>query len=325
MKIITGARGFSKDEPLKIDRRQLKRFIPRVQSRFSLVELLVVISILAVLMSLLTPSLNKMAFQAGLIGCKNNLKNIHLGLTLYVDDYNEFYPEFEGPRKYTNGIGASNWDDKRGYIIPLMEPYFGGSLNNTFMCLGSEEHSFWKSTRESYNDNKVLDSSAPCDDWDRCRIGKGIGKAPQVPYQLYFNADFSPTKMVRVGDSFEVNASKRNGSEKNPNEYVSFNILASDMSYWDVNLLGTNHIRSSNYKDEKLDYASGGPYFSTPMVNNNYLFEDGSTRLFEYDLLLPYSAMSTALKDDFCNNEFVRPSNTTYDNGFIIPRIYKTK
>ena len=57
---------------------------------FTLVELLVVISIIALLMAILMPALSRVKDQAKTIICRVNLKNLSLAWTMYADD-NEGY------------------------------------------------------------------------------------------------------------------------------------------------------------------------------------------------------------------------------------------
>ncbi|HBG28052.1 MAG: hypothetical protein A2Y10_17650 [Planctomycetes bacterium GWF2_41_51] len=64
----------------------------RKESGFTLVELLVVISIIAMLLGILMPALSKAKATAVTVLCKTNLKDIGLIATCYANDYGQHLP-----------------------------------------------------------------------------------------------------------------------------------------------------------------------------------------------------------------------------------------
>lgn len=76
------------------------------RNAFTLLELLVVIAIIAVLASLLLPVLARAKRKAGQAACLNNLKQLGLGMQMYLGDNNDTFPGIAS-RRY--GFHGEDW------------------------------------------------------------------------------------------------------------------------------------------------------------------------------------------------------------------------
>jgi len=94
---------------------------------FSLLELLVVIAIIALLLSILTPSLGKAKSAAMRLKCAHNLKQINLAVILYLNGNKDTYPCAQDPVSGDPGNPYWLWMG-RGWRS-LVEPYLGGGVD----------------------------------------------------------------------------------------------------------------------------------------------------------------------------------------------------
>jgi prepilin-type N-terminal cleavage/methylation domain-containing protein/prepilin-type processing-associated H-X9-DG protein len=101
------------------------------KSGFTLVELLVVISIIALLMAVLLPALNKAREQAKRVVCAHNLKQVGIAMLAYSADSDllPFYggrdPTYSGPYK----AASSDSQETHPYVVYRADFYWGSDLS----------------------------------------------------------------------------------------------------------------------------------------------------------------------------------------------------
>jgi prepilin-type N-terminal cleavage/methylation domain-containing protein/prepilin-type processing-associated H-X9-DG protein len=103
---------------------------PRTLKRgFTLVELLVVIGIIALLISMLLPALNRAREQAKIIACASNMRQVGMAMSMYLLEYRNTYPPLWAPdsKMFFGGHGDSAMTGNFNIsYATLLEKYLGG-------------------------------------------------------------------------------------------------------------------------------------------------------------------------------------------------------
>lgn len=237
--------------------------IQRLSSKhaFTLIELLTVIAIIAILVAFLLPALSQAKAQARSTQCKNNLKQIGLGMIMYVHDF-AHYPAYGRPVSTTEPGGSKWYRD----ILPYTQSKW---TNQLFRCAGYKFVEF---------DGLSIDASTMYVSFGS--YGYNFGFNSKTIYLYGLGGQFSQNVSLVV-DTFVTES-----AVKNPTEMI----LSADS----VSVTGGNQlVRGIEILSRKLHDDSWGPFLTTEKeslrhgTKLNYVFCDGHVNGFKpRDILL---------------------------------------
>lgn len=126
---------------------------------FTLIELLVVITIIAILAAMLLPALSQAREKGRQAACQNQCKQIGVGILLYADTYNEWYPSM-----MVGYWGAPFWQDLLSETLPGTTANY--KRNAAFYC---PSEPYTHSISDYGNNQRILANIYPSSsvDWSR--------------------------------------------------------------------------------------------------------------------------------------------------------------
>ncbi len=135
---------------------------------FTLVELLVVITIISILAGLLLPALSRARDLARGVACVSNLRQLYAGFVMYGDDYGDWLPRYFSPSETKTWVMKFCDADYLGIDYRKAWGYEGRGARAVFLCQSEPDSDFGGGTLGiSYFINIIITEDAGGYHWKK--------------------------------------------------------------------------------------------------------------------------------------------------------------
>ena len=243
-------------------------------TRFTLIELLAVISVIIMLMSLLLPALQKAKESATRISCLGNMKQLGVAMLSYTSDYNEYFTPHSA-KSIPGDTGTTMW-------IRQLAPYVGFDIATVPNRHAKKTLFLCPADNQPRDSSYVSDNGIP---FTYCISGGGnIQDVNGKGITWYESGWASPCKSAKISQM------------KGPGQtFLISEVMYSD-HYW-PNTADTFIVRIHviNVYTGELINPTLNPH---PGLVRNYLFCDGSAKgLRPADTIKPNDLWTTDIND----------------------------
>lgn len=245
---------------------QPKPWRRQARAKFTLVELLVVVAIIAILAALLLPALQQARYKAKTVVCSSNLRQIGVGITTYASDYDFYYP-------YTckrGGAGVPNYWAGSGWANPPGSCPAPGAYNSYCRSNTPQNISASHGGTIYYTSEEIWPYMGGKEGYSKLNAcphtpGYGRGKVPIAGFRQQMSTYNTFWWLQQPGDPWRIRKAMRKLGQRwqadrrySPN-YQWYNVIAADA--WNRNRV---------YDPRNLDGVKNmidGPHSSHPAPN----------------------------------------------------------
>jgi prepilin-type N-terminal cleavage/methylation domain-containing protein/prepilin-type processing-associated H-X9-DG protein len=273
----------------------------RKDKGFTLVELLVVISIIAILLAILIPGLNKARGSAQRVVCLNQLKTIGMANMLYANDFSGFYVPAVDSSVVADG--ERSWNVNRAFLRYMgltnsqgQAVTNGYKMQDKYLCPTDMQlrNTLWANIENATTFYNKISYGYNMSDWAYQETKKGYSVSGNIPYStkvgargLVVSQIRKPAEKVFFTDSQDIWINENQANYK---------------TLWDIAGSDTKRYRSSNlWQVVYYRHAEGA----------NVLFCDGRVAKKKKEEMFFYD--STGAPDTPRNDQlwFTDPANRT--------------